>query len=147
MSFPFSAQGINIEPTIIQDNEKKASDFDRFRKDLSPDEYALFLLGEELKKYDIEESMRDNLKNKMRRLHQIRYLNVRYLAAALILLNNYNNMKINEEMFSFGENEPILAILTENKDERKNDLTNIKEKLFIYAALIQKGEKGDSPLL
>jgi len=77
----------------LYDNKtKKIIKFNKYNKNISVLENVKFKLENELQKYDITKEKRLNFKNEMSNLDTFIYMNMKYLAAALVWIDNNNNI-------------------------------------------------------
>lgn len=150
MSFPFSAQGTNKVTNFEIEKENKYYNFFYNNKKLNVNEAAAIALEKELEKYSfITKDTIKQLKKDVLKMKNLKYLNSKYLSAALVLLL-YNNYKIDSNLFDLtnkdlelfkkneykGNNDEFVAIYANLLDilgkDRFENLTKVKEQILIY---------------
>ena len=159
MTFPFSAQGINYKKLNItsKNKEDKLVDFTNYEKstktvskkrfniNLTPVQILIIKLGKELEKYpNVSPELRKTFKNDISKIENVQYLNPSYLAASLILLNNFNG-EISKKLFdltnSNTEEVYITLRMILNIKEFKN-LVKVKQQILIYCVLINNNKNN-----
>lgn len=138
MSFSFSAQ--NFFREIPKKDEDKKEYFSG--REFSRKHIAISELKKELEKYDPRID-KDEIGKKLVNLKQIKYMNMKCLAAAIALLNIYNTNEMLEEFFDETVDmvKKIYNILINSIDKKNVDKIKIKQQIFIYIELLLKNDE------
>ena len=138
MSFPFSAQGANLRKKIYDDEKNEKLIYIDY-KDI-PKELQVSKLKNELAIYDfMSEDYRTELSNSMFGLSELKYMNMKYLAAALALLHIYDNSSLKPIMFELSDNNDAYKIVIKPLTKVKNiNVDKVLYELLIYCEVIKK---------
>ena len=143
MSFSFSVQNLKLLNNKIKNKEEEYTKHGliKFKKIPTQEQQAFLDLNTELQRYStISVEGRNKMKNSVINIVQFSYLNMRYLAAALVLLHFNSGEKLKElpeEIFNENSecNKEIYRILLSGSQKEKN-MNKVKEQIFIYSYLI-----------
>jgi hypothetical protein len=164
MTFPFSIQGVrhmNEKLSLLKTKmkEEESLSFERqrlqrgskrslkFRRIATPEQTAYSNLGRELSHYDmITKERRNKLKNDMIKLSQFQFMNMKYLAASLCLLDLYdvydNDTELFPDMFQENDRNSFIFRILRQQASSPPLAVMIKEQLFKYCYVIKYTERN-----
>lgn len=148
MSFPFSVQNLrlNDKPKNSLKEEYTKNGLIKLKKIPTQDQQAFLNLTKELTNYSLGTEVKESMKKNASKIQQFPYLNMKYLAATLVLLHNNqlfsqtddDSVSFSNEIFNDKSkaNKIVYDILT--KDNK--DMIKIKQQLYIYAYSVTTNE-------